>query len=286
MTEGAHTCVDCGADIHPALEHGVGSRCDECSVLYWRSLTPTSKPQLADLVEWAPRQMTDAEAALAARILDAPPAPPEEPAPEPREVQCKGCGEWFNNGEVACHLSCGVASVPAPEPTPPGWRRTEAMGGGFVKVPERVEPCRVAGDGQHDPGLTPGAGVTCTKCGDALPMGYPMPAEPVGRDVPPPDLFNMLVEAIGCLGTSDEGMSSEYALRDRFDALLGGKYSTDEERVALLSAMVTHGPDRAAIEEHERKVREAIAAALRDNLDMGVADVLREIEAGTFGRVT
>lgn len=38
--------------------------------------------------------------------------------------------------------------------------------------------CRVAGDGQHDPGLTPGPHpVTCTKCGDELPLDQPMPSD-------------------------------------------------------------------------------------------------------------
>lgn len=42
--------------------------------------------------------------------------------------------------------------------------------------PASVQPCRVAGDGQHDPGLTPGPhSVTCTKCGDVLPLDHPMP---------------------------------------------------------------------------------------------------------------
>lgn len=41
----------------------------------------------------------------------------------------------------------------------------------------RVGECRVAGDGLHDPGLTPGSptGVDCTRCGDHLPADHPFP---------------------------------------------------------------------------------------------------------------
>ena len=43
------------------------------------------------------------------------------------------------------------------------------------KKARSVGACRVAGDGLHDPGLTPGSstGVYCTRCGDELPTDHP-----------------------------------------------------------------------------------------------------------------
>lgn len=97
----------------------------------------------------------------------------------------------------------------------------------------------------------------------------------------PPDLFNMLAEAISCLGTSDEGMSSEYALRDRFDALLGGKYTYEEERAALLSDMVT-----AEYRAREASIKEYINEALgqRDYTADDWQCVLREVLSKLEGK--
>lgn len=134
------------------------------------SRTPISPMVLMDAQNPPPRQP--------GRLISATPlgaAPPTVPGEPCSDKACDLVGTQ-HSGAHQCETikgqpvrwGCGIcggnhAAVDHAPPTVPG------------------EPCRVAGDGQHDPGLSPGTstGVACTKCGDALPADHPMPTPPL-----------------------------------------------------------------------------------------------------------
>lgn len=64
---------------------------------------------------------------------------------------------------------------PSPRRTVRPWSPDYDASAPMAELSPEVPPCRVAGDGQHDPGIVPGHGVACTKCGDPLTDDHPMP---------------------------------------------------------------------------------------------------------------
>lgn len=79
-----------------------------------------------------------------------------------------------------------------------------------------------------------------------------------------PDLIAMLLEAIDCLGTSEEGMERERELSDQFDALIGNYAAGDRaERLRALLVALRDVPSKAeSIEEYARTNPRASMAQL------------------------
>jgi hypothetical protein len=180
------------------------------------------------------------------------PAPAPEPAPEPPAKPWCTWGSKCDEGVLEPDDGCGyercpdcaahdAEPVPAPEPTPEHAPARYDGGGAHLDAryawtpePERDEPtyskCTM--------------GVGCMEAGAcyAAAQGEPdrCPAEPVGRDVPPP----------GWRWCSDSFDDED----ERWCTRAGGCGPLSE---AWACWRAEHGPslNRAAIEEHERKVR-------------------------------